>query len=46
MHDSRRYRNSAAECLWAAEKHANLITAIFISLWPPHGSRSPDMMRQ
>jgi len=26
---------------WRLKKHANLITANFVSLWPPHGSRSP-----
>jgi hypothetical protein len=31
---------------WPLKKHANLITANFISLWPPHGSRSPGTMRQ
>jgi hypothetical protein len=31
---------------WRLKKHANLITAIFISQWPPRGSRSPVMMRQ
>jgi hypothetical protein len=43
MHDSRRYRYNAAECLLAAQ-HANLITANFVSM--PHGSRSPVRMRQ
>jgi hypothetical protein len=27
-------------------KHVNLITAHFISLWPSHGFRSPVGMRQ
>ena len=31
---------------WRLRKHANLITVNFISLWPPHGSRSPGGMRQ
>jgi hypothetical protein len=31
---------------WRLKKHANLITADFISPWPPHGSRSRVRMRQ
>jgi hypothetical protein len=31
---------------WRLKKHANLIIANFISLWPSHGSRSPGRMRQ
>ena len=46
MHDLQRYRDSAAECLLAAEEHANLTTANLSSLWPPHGSRSLVRMRQ
>jgi hypothetical protein len=46
MHDSPRYRDSAAKCLSAVNKHVNLITAHFISLWPSHGIRSPVGMRQ
>jgi hypothetical protein len=46
MHDSRRYRDSAAECYWRLKKHPNLIAENFISLWPSHGSRWPVSMRQ
>ena len=40
------YRDSAAECLLAAQEACHLITANFASLWPPHGFRSPVKMRQ
>ena len=48
MHDSRSYRDNAAQCLLAAQEACQpyYLTANFVSLWPSHGSRSPVRMRQ
>jgi hypothetical protein len=43
MHDSRRYRDNAAECLVGGSRSMRSIAADFISLWPTHGFRSPKL---
>jgi hypothetical protein len=43
VHDSRRYRDNAAECLLAAQEACEALPPDFISLWPTHGFRSPKL---